>query len=91
MFDPNEITFISEEEASYEVTEFDKLGIDPSGNGKDFSSFVARNNFYAKRVAREQKSTEKSVAQKAIQIQSLLPRLKDDQIYYDNFGVGANV
>jgi hypothetical protein len=52
---------------------------------------VARNNFYAKRVAREQISTEKSVAQKTIQIQSLLPRLKDDQIYYDNFGVGANV
>ena len=91
LFDPNEITLVTDEQASYEVTEFDKLWIDPSGNWKDFSSFVARNNFYAKRVAREQKSTEKSVAQKAIQIQSLLPRLKDDQIYYDNFGVGANV
>jgi len=91
LFDPNEITFVSDEEASYEVEEFDKLGIDPSWNGKDFTSFVARNNFYAKRVAREQKSTEKSIAQKTIQIQSLLPRLKDDQIYYDNFWVGANV
>ena len=91
LFDPNEITFVTEEQASYEVTEFDKLWIDPAWNGKDFSSFVARNNFYAKRVAREQVSTEKSVAQKTIQIQTLLPRLKDDQIYYDNFGVGANV
>ena len=91
LFDPNEVTFITDEQASYELTEFDKLGIDPSGNGKDFTSFVARNNFYAKRVAREQKSTEKSIAQKTIQIQSLLPRLKDDQIFYDNFWVGANV
>ena len=91
LFDPNEITFVTDEDASYEVTEFDKLWIDPSWNGKDFTSFVARNNFYAKRVAREQKSTEKTIAQKTIQIQSLLPRLKEDQIYYDNFWVGANV
>lgn len=91
LFDPNEITFIPEEQASYELKEFDKLWIDPSGNGKDFSSFVARNNFYAKRVAREQKSTEKSIAEKTVQIQAILPRLKQEQIYYDNFWVGANV
>lgn len=91
LFDPNEVTFISDEQAAYELNEFDKLGIDPSGSGKDFTSFVARNNFYAKRVAREQKSTEKSVAQKTVQIKAMLPRLKDDKIFYDNFGVWANV
>lgn len=91
LFDPNDITFVTEEQASYEIQEFDKLWIDPSGNGKDFSSFVARNNFYAKRIARENKSTEKSVAQKTIQLQALLPRLKQEQIFYDNFGVWANV
>lgn len=91
LFDPNEITFITPEEAEYEVKEFDKLGIDPSWNGKDFTSFVARNNFYAKRVAREQKSTEKSIAQKTVQLKTILPRLVDDKIYYDNFWVWANV
>lgn len=91
LFDPNEITFITDEQASYELNEFDKLWIDPSWNWKDFTSFVARNNFYAKRVAREQKSTEKSIAQKTVQLQAILPRLKEDKIFYDNFWVGANV
>ena len=91
LFDPNEITFISEEQASYEMNEFDKLWIDPAGNGKDFASFVARNNFYASRVSREQKSDDKSIALRTIQLKTLLPRLKDNDIIYDNFWVWANL
>lgn len=91
LFDPNEITFITEEQASYEMNEFDKLWIDPAGNGKDFASFVARNNFYASRVSREQKSDDKSIALRTIQLKTLLPRLKDNDIIYDNFWVWANL
>lgn len=91
LFDPNEITFVSDEQIQSEISSFDKLWIDPSWNGKDFTSFVARNNFYAKRIAREDKSTEKSIALKTVQLKAILPRLIDDKIFYDNFWVGANV
>lgn len=91
LFDPNEISFVDEGDIDFQMEDFDCLWIDPAWNGKDFSSFVARNNFYAKRVAREDKSTEKSVALKAEQVMKLLPKLTQDRVYYDNFGVGANV
>lgn len=89
LFDTNEITFVDEVDA--QMQDYDILGVDPAWNGKDFSSFVARNNFYATRVAREEKSTEKTVAQRTEQIMRLLPKIDQDHIYYDNFGVGANV
>ena len=91
LFDPNEITFVEDGDVDYQMKDFDYLWIDPAGNGKDFSSFVARNSFYAKRVAREDKSTEKSVAMKTEQIMNLLPKLTQENVFYDNFWVGANV
>lgn len=91
LFDINEITFVPDEEIDEQVKEFDRLWIDPAWNGKDFSSFVARNSFYAKRIAREQKSTEKSIAAKTYQLLQLNPKITDDNIFYDNFWIGANV
>jgi len=91
LFDPNELTFITEEQASYEPEEFTILWVDPAGNGKDYASFVGRNNFYAKRVAREQKSDDKTLALRTVQLKTLHPRIEDNNIIYDNFGVWANL
>lgn len=91
LFEPWEIEFVSDWEADYQMKDFNTLWIDPAWNGKDFSSFVARNNFFAKRLIREDKSTTKTIALKTEQILWLLPKITQERIYYDNFWVGANV
>ena len=65
--------------------EFDTLGIDPSGSGRDYSSFVARNSFVAKRAYRENQSNEKTIAQRTNQLLGFMPKIKDENIFYDNF------
>ncbi len=67
-----------------------KLGIDPSGEGDDETTWIIRDDFKARVVCKEKTSTTKSIAQKTL---SLLMQydLDPDEIYYDNFGSGANL
>lgn len=64
------------------------MGIDPAGSGKDKTSIVIRDNWKAWVVAEEKKSTPESVAELVATINMQYPC---KYIYYDNFGVGANV
>jgi len=89
LFNPGEIEFV--ERGNTDEGEFDTLGIDPSGSGRDYSSFVARNSFVAKRAYRENQSNEKTIAQRTNQLLGFMPKIKDENIFYDNFWVGANV
>ena len=67
-----------------------KMGIDPAGEGRDKTEWVVRDNFRAKCVASEPKSSPKSVAQKTLTLLSFFG-IKPEMIWVDNFGVGANV
>jgi len=67
-----------------------RLGIDPSGQGKDKTAFVIRDAFKAKVVGLEKLSTPKSIAQKAMSIAHMY-NIKPENIFVDNFGAGANV
>lgn len=89
LFNPGEIQFV--ESGGLDEKDFTTLGVDPSWSGRDFSSFVARNSRGAKRIFRENKSNEKSIAQRINQILGMLPNAKPGDVYYDNFGVGANI
>lgn len=91
LFDPNDITFVDEEDVDEQMKDYSVLWIDPSGSWKDFSSFVARTSFYAKRVYREPKSTEKSIAMRTAYLKDIYTWITDDKIFYDNFWVWANV
>ena len=66
------------------------LGIDPSGEGKDETVWVCRDRFKAKKACIEKISNEKSIAQKTLTLQDFIGT-RDENIYVDNFGKGANV
>jgi hypothetical protein len=66
------------------------LGIDPGGEGSDASAWVLRDNFKAKVVAIEKISSPKSIAQKTLTLMDYYKVLPDN-VFIDNFGVGANV
>lgn len=91
LFDPNEIQFVDESEVDPQLKDYNVLWIDPAGNGKDFTSFVARNMFYAQRLARQQKSDENSIAIELTKITDRYKNIPEDKIFYDNFWVWANV
>lgn len=67
-----------------------KLGVDPSGEGSDETSWVKRDNFRAKTVMSEKISNSKSIAQSTMALQ-LHGNIDSYDITCDNFGVGANV
>ncbi len=67
-----------------------RLGVDPSGEGSDHTIWVIRDAFCAKIAAIEQISTPKSIAQKTLTLMNEYDILAED-VYIDNFGVGANV
>ena len=67
-----------------------RMGIDPAGEGANETIWVLRDNFKARVVAKEAKSTSKSIAQKTQTLMELYG-LTGDDVYVDNFGVGANV
>ena len=71
-------------------TKYEFLGIDPSGEGNDKTSFVTRNQFFAKIQAEEQISTPKSIAIKGNTIAEMCG-INPTQIVIDNMGSGANV
>ena len=66
------------------------LGIDPSGEGKDVTQWVLRDQYCAKIVAKEQTSTPKTIAMKTLTLMAE-HQLKAENVMVDNFGVGANV
>ena len=67
------------------------LWIDAWGEGKDKSIRCGRDSYAGWVLAEEQKSNEKTIAQKTLTIITKYPRITDKKTFYDNFGVGANV
>ena len=66
------------------------MGIDPAGEGRDETIWVARDHYKAKVVYREKISNEKSIAQKTLTLMDFYG-VRDPNVYVDNFGIGANV
>lgn len=66
------------------------LGIDPSGKGKDRTTWVLRDNFRAKLIGTEKISNELSIARKTFSFLSFY-NIIGCPIVIDNFGKGANV
>lgn len=66
------------------------LGVDPSGDGDDKTSFVIRDNFKAQKIYEENKSTAKSIAEK---IMTFIEHygLKPHNVIVDAFGCGMDV
>lgn len=66
------------------------LGVDPAGDGDDKTSWVIRDQFKARKLHEEAKSTAKSIAEKTlyfIEKYELAPR----NVVIDSFGVGMGV
>ncbi len=67
-----------------------RMGIDPSGEGNNFTSFAIRDAFQARVVYKEQISEPKQIAQRALQLISDYG-IDFCDVWVDNFGEGANV
>jgi len=68
-----------------------RLGIDPAGEGKNKTAWVARDKFKMKVMAKEETSTGKSIAQKTITLCDLLKISKKQakkNVIIDAFGIG---
>lgn len=69
-----------------------KLGIDPAGEGKSETAWVARDRYKMKVLAKEKTSTGKSIAQKTITLCGYLGIKKRDarkRVIVDAFGLGV--
>lgn len=67
-----------------------RLGVDCAGEGKDESVWVVRDDFKAKIVCKEKLSTQKTIAVRTLTLMKHYD-IKPNDVYVDNFGVGANV
>ncbi len=67
-----------------------RMGIDPAGEGSDTTSWVIRDNYKSKIVAKEKISNSKSIAQKTRTLMEHYD-VEAQDITVDNFGEGANV
>lgn len=67
-----------------------RLGIDPAWLGRDESKFVGRDTFKARVLSSEKLSDAKSVAGIALTLWTHYS-IMSEQMYVDNFGVGANI
>lgn len=67
-----------------------RLGVDPSGEGSDVTSWVLRDKFKAMIVAQEKVSTTQSIAQKTLTLMQQFD-VKGSNVFLDNFGIGANI
>ena len=67
-----------------------RLGIDPAGEGKNKTAWVARDAFKAKVVLEEDVSKPKQIAQRTIGICELY-KISAENVYVDMFGIGAEV
>lgn len=66
------------------------LGVDPAGDGDDKTSWIIRDQFKAKKLHEESKSTSKTIAEKTITFinqYNLMPH----NVVVDAFGVGKDV
>jgi len=66
------------------------LGVDPAGDGDDKTSWVIRDNFKAKKLYEESKSTAKSIAERTLTFMKEY-NLRSRNVVVDAFGVGADV
>lgn len=66
------------------------LGVDPAGEGDDKSSWVIRDNFKAKKIFEEKKSTAKSIAERTITLMAVYD-IQPRNVVIDSFGTGADV
>lgn len=66
------------------------MGVDPAGEGRDETIWVARDRFKAKILATEKVSNAKSIAEKTLNLMDLYG-VRPENVYVDNFGAGANV
>lgn len=66
-----------------------RLGVDPSGEGKDITTFIKRDAFKAKVAGKEAISTGKSIAQKTGTLMED-GSISDENTIIDSFGVGTD-
>lgn len=66
------------------------LGVDPAGDGDDMAVWLIRDQFQARVIAKEQKSTPITIAHKTKLIMDEY-RIKPEDVFIDNLGEGANV
>jgi len=66
------------------------MGVDPSGEGDDETVWVVRDNFKAMIVAKERKSTSKTIAAKTLTLMDYY-NIPPENVMIDNFGEGADV
>jgi hypothetical protein len=66
------------------------LGVDPAGDGDDKTSWVIRDNFKAKKLYEENKSTAKSIAERTLTFMNEY-NIRPRNVVVDAFGVGADV
>lgn len=66
------------------------LGVDPAGDGDDKTSWVIRDNFKAKKLYEESKSTAKSIAERTLTLMTEY-NIRPRNVVIDAFGVGADV
>lgn len=78
----------SDEWVGFKGTKF--MGIDPAGEGRDYSIWVVRDQFSAQIVAKENISDEKGVAQKTLTLMDYYG-VSAENVTIDNFGIGANI
>jgi hypothetical protein len=67
-----------------------RMGVDPSGEGQDVTSWLARDNFKMKVLSKELISNPKSIAAKTMTWMTQT-NIKDQDVMLDNFGAGADV
>jgi len=75
-------------------TENVRLGIDPSGSGKDETVWCLRDEFHSKTVLKEKVSTPKGIASRTVGIikkYKVKSGATDTNVFIDNFGIGADV
>ena len=66
------------------------MGVDPSGEGQNKTVWYIRDTFKAKRIAKEETSNSKAIAQKTIALAQKYG-VEFEDIVIDSFGVGADV
>jgi hypothetical protein len=66
------------------------LGVDPAGEGDDKTSWVLRDNFKAKKLYEEAKSTSKTIAERTLTLMTEYG-IKPCNVVVDAFGTGMDV
>lgn len=85
LFTTDEIKFT--QDSRYVLT---TMGIDPSGEGQDETAWAVRDDFKGGIVGTERTSNSKSIAEKTLTLMEKYVSKAED-VFIDNFGVGANV